>query len=208
MNNALYRLKQMSLGWGSVGLIYYVTDYWQGVGTQLQPGPIDHLISFNPHSIWLYMSFFLIIPTAYLGCSIQRIIWLRAAMQLSALSAGAIFLAWPTTLTYPPNPGSSLSSILLAALTRIDSAQNCFPSLHMALTVLAIWALHDAQRPVKNAMFWLWGLAIAFSIVQLRRHLFIDLLAGTTLGLTIGLLCQRCIPATSGLEEGYPHSMD
>jgi len=202
MNNTVFRLRQMLLGWGCVGLIYNSTDRWQAPGTVLQPGAIDRLIPFDPAGVWLYLSFFLLIPLAYLAGPTERLRWLRTAFQLSALAAGAVFMAWPTTLSYPPNDGNSLSSSLLAALTSIDSAQNCFPSLHMALTVLAIWALHDARQPAKNVLFWLWGLAIAFSIIQLRRHLFIDLVSGTGLGLAVGWLCQRFVNPPSRLEEG------
>lgn len=204
MNNILFRLKQMLLGWGGVGLIYHTADRWQGLGQVLQPGPIDRLIPFDPAGVWLYLSFFLLIPAAYLSCPEKRLIWLRNAFLLAALSAGAVFLAWPTTLSYPADPGGSLSSTLLAALTQVDSAQNCFPSLHMALTVLAIWALHDAERPAKNALFRLWGLGIAYSIIELRRHLFIDLAAGTGLGLAVGWLCRRYLPAAERLEKGAP----
>lgn len=204
MNNALFRLKQMLLGWGFVGLIYNTSDRWQGVGSVLQPGLIDQLIPFDSAGVWLYLSFFLLIPAAYLNCPEKRLIWLRNAFQLAALTAGAIFLAWPTTLSYPPDPGGTLSSTLLTALTQVDSVQNCFPSLHMALTVLAVWALHDDQRPVKNALFWLWWLGIAFSIIQLRRHLFIDLAAGTGLGLAAGWLCRRYLSYPARLQEGAP----
>lgn len=204
MNSALFRLKQMLLGWGGVGLIYNTADRWQGVGQVLQPGPIDRLIPFDPAGVWLYLSFFLLIPAAYFSCPEKRLIWLRSAFQLAALTAGAIFLAWPTTLSYPADSGGTLSSTLLATLTQVDSVQNCFPSLHMALTVLAVWALHDEQRPAKNALFWLWGLGIAFSIIQLRRHLFIDLLAGVALGLVVGWLCQRFLSFPARPQEGVP----
>jgi len=185
MNNTVFRLRQMLLGWGCVGLLYNSADRWQAPGTVLQPGAIDRLIPFDPSAVWLYLSFFLLIPVAYLACPTERLRWLRTSFQLSALAAGAVFMAWPTTLSYPPNDGNSLSSSLLAALTSIDSAQNCFPSLHMALTVLAVW-----------------GLAIAFSIIHLRRHLFIDLVSGTGLGLAVGWLCHRFVKLPTRLEEG------
>lgn len=202
MNDALYRLKQLLLGWGCVGLIYNTADRWQAPGSLQEPGPVDGLIPFDPAGIWLYLSFFLLVPLAYFTCPANRLVWLRSTFQGAALAAGAVFLAWPTTLSYPAIPAETLSSVLLAGLTRVDSAQNCFPSLHMALTVLAIQALHDRQRPLKNAALWLWGLGIAFSIIQLRRHLFIDLAAGVGLGLAIGWACRRCLPVAAKLLKG------
>lgn len=58
MSNSLLRLKQMLLGWGTVGVIYNFSDYLQGEGYQLTPSIIDNWISFSPSAVWLYLSFF------------------------------------------------------------------------------------------------------------------------------------------------------
>ncbi|MFC0227288.1 phosphatase PAP2 family protein [Serratia aquatilis] len=191
MKALVYRLWQMLLGWGFVGLVYNISDRWQGAGHQLTPGWVDRLIPFSPHAIWLYLSFFLIIPLSYLLCPACRLRWLRSSMQLSALLAGAIYLLWPTTIDYPIAQSASLSASLLAVLIDIDSKQNCLPSLHIALTVLAVWVMLDSRRKLRNLLLVAWGLAIAFSIVQLRRHLFVDALGGAGLALAVGLACQR-----------------
>lgn len=190
MKTLPYRLWQMLLGWGFVGVIYSSTDRLQGVGTLLPPSAIDRWIPFSPTAIWLYLSFFIIIPLGYLLAPIPRVRWLRAAMQLTALGAGTVYLLWPTTMAYPPDSGVGVSSKLLAALTQVDSLQNCLPSLHMALTVLAVWALSCRQQKVRTALLILWALAIAFSILQLRRHLLVDLASGALLAFLAGWLVQ------------------
>lgn len=191
MQQVAYRLWQMLLGWGFVGLVYNVSDRWQGAGHQLTPGWVDNAIPFSPHAVWLYLSFFIIIPLCYLICPPGRIKWLRSSMQLSALVAGAIYLLLPTTMDYPLDSGRSLSSGLLAALISVDSTQNCLPSLHIALTLLAVWAAADLRRKLRTVLLVIWGLAIAFSILQLRRHLFVDLLSGAALALAVGYACQQ-----------------
>lgn len=191
MKNALFRLWQMLLGWGTVGIVYNLTDRLQGAGTLLPPSALDRAILFSPSAIWLYLSFFLIVPAGYLLAPLQRIKWLTLAMQLTALGAGAVYLLWPTTMAYPQNDGVGISAQLLAALTQVDSPQNCLPSLHMALTVLAVWALSDGERKMRTALWMLWGVAIAFSILQLRRHLFVDLAGGALLALFAGWLALR-----------------
>lgn len=191
MRMIVYRLWQMLLGWGLVGIVYTLTDRLQSTGTVLPPSAIDRGIPFSPTAIWLYLSFFIIVPLGYLLAPIERVKWLRAAMQLAAVGAGAIYLLWPTTLVYPQDKGDGLSSQLLAALTQVDSLQNCLPSLHMALTVLAVWALSDKQRKVRSALLMVWALAIAFSILQLRRHLLVDLVSGALLAFIAGWVVQR-----------------
>ncbi|SEM48868.1 PAP2 superfamily protein [Pseudomonas sp. ok272] len=187
----LPRLWHMLLGWGCVGLVYNLTDRFQGTGTVISPSLIDRLIPFSPHAIWLYLSFFILIPLAYLLAPMERVKPLARAMQLTAIGAGAVYLAWPTTMVYPLDHGTTLSSAVLGALAQFDSKQNCLPSLHMALTVLAVWALGDARHTLRTVLLIAWAVAIGFSILQLRRHLLIDLVSGALLALVAAGLARR-----------------
>jgi len=196
MSGVVERLKQLLFGWGTVGVIYSLSDNLQGPGRVMQPSWLDNLIVYQPQAIWGYLSFFLLIPLAYLYCPEARLLWLRRSMQLTALLAGVIYLLWPTTMVYPPlSTAGSTSERWLQQLILVDSPQNCLPSLHMALTLLAIWALGGRQKLALNLLCGAWGLWIAFSIIQLRRHLFIDIASGTLLALLVGLvlqlICQR-----------------
>lgn len=141
MSNSLLRLKQMLLGWGTVGVIYNFSDYLQGEGYQLTPSIIDNLIAFSPSAVWLYLSFFFIVPLGYLSTPLCHLRWLARSMQISALVAGVFYLLWPTTMHYPSFDQMGISAGALNRLIAIDSSQNCFPSLHAALTLLAVWAI-------------------------------------------------------------------
>ncbi len=177
----LLRLKALLFGWGTVGVVYQLSAQFQGQGTVLPTSLVDEWISFSASAIWLYLSFFIIVPLSYLSCPMARLAGLRQATQLTAVMAGVVYLIFPTTMVYPQVVGDDLSTRALQLLLRIDSPQNCLPSLHIALTVLAVWAMSDDQQKVKTGFYLLWGVAIAFSILQLRRHLFIDLVTGAML---------------------------
>lgn len=190
--NALWpRLRHMLLGWGAVGIVYSLSDRLQGEGYRLAPMAIDSWIPFSPSAIWLYLSFFLIVPLGYLLVPRQRLRWLATAMQLSALGAGAVYLLWPTTINYPVYAAGGSASQLLTWLISVDSPQNCFPSLHAALTLLAVWAIGLRRQGGLTVVSLCWGLAIGFSILQLRRHLFIDLVGGGMLAWGCGWLALR-----------------
>lgn len=188
MKNGFYRAVQLLLGWGFVGVIYHLTDNLQGAGQVITPSWIDNKIPFSASAIWAYLSFFLIIPAGYFLAPLSAVSWLARSMQVSALGAGAVYLLWPTTLVTPLDNGQGIESRLLQQLVDVDSAQNCFPSLHIALTLLAVWAIAKSRRRLTTLVFILWGAAIAFSILQLKRHLFIDLVGGVILALAAGLL--------------------
>lgn len=188
MKNGLYRVGQLLLGWGTVGVIYHLTDNLQGAGQVITPSWIDNKIPFSASAIWAYLSFFLIIPASYFLTPLTTVRWLTRSMQLTAVGAGLVYLLWPTTLVTPPDSGQGMASVLLKQLISVDSAQNCLPSLHVALTLLAVWAIAKSRRHWLTVAFILWGGVIAFSILQLKRHLFIDLIGGVALALGMGML--------------------
>lgn len=200
----LLRLKALLFGWGSVGVVYQLSAQFQGQGTVLPTSFIDEWIPFSPSAIWLYLSFFIIVPLSYLSCPIARLAGLRRATQLTALIAGTVYLIFPTTMVYPQAVGDDFSTRLLQLLQRIDSPQNCLPSLHIALTVLAVWAMSDSQQKVKTGVYLLWGMAIAFSILQLRRHLFIDLVTGAMLAGITGWIFLRSRGSVTAVSPRVP----
>lgn len=206
------RIWSMLLGWGAVGVAYTTGRLLPGTPTLIAETSIDRLIPFNPAAVWLYLSFFLLVPLAFLTADACRVRGLTRSMQLCALVSGIVFVAWPTTLHYPPIPPDLAGASLLRALVDSDSSQNCFPSLHGALTALCVTALCSRRRPIASVLAALWGVFIGWSVIQTRRHLAIDLGAGLALGLACGWLTaysyhirdprirMRAIHASSELE--------
>ena len=192
------RLMCLLSGWGSIVVIYVLTSSKdQTSAFMLQPSAIDRWFRFDPNAIWLYVSFFALVPVSYLLCAEERTAWLTRAMQLSALGAGLIFVLWPTTMVFPEVTQTGFSASMLQLLMHYDSLHNCLPSLHVTLTVLAVWALWDLQRPFRTIFFGAWGVAITISILQLYRHQFIDLICGAILAICAGLLTKAFLAMKS-----------
>lgn len=185
------RLLHLLAGWGSVGLVYFSSDVLQGQGILLPETALDRAIPYTDAAIWLYLSFFILIPYAYLAADAARVRWLARAMALSAVMCGVVFLLYPTTLAYPPvGEGSAWSTQALRMLQAADSAQNCLPSLHGALTLLCVWALCDTRQMLRSALVLVLGVAICYAIIALRRHVSIDLAAGLFVGIAGGMLAK------------------
>ncbi len=206
MNPLLYaRLRAMLLGWGSVGLAYSLGAALHAPGRVIAETAIDRALPFTPAAVWPYLSFFALVPLAYLACAPHRLRGLQRSMQLCALVCAVCFVLWPTTLDYPALQGDGLSLALLRTLAGSDSSHNCLPSLHGALSLLAVAALWVPGRPLRQLGLLAWGLALAASIVMARRHLALDLGAGIALGIAAGLtvqtlLVRRAEPATVKVE--------
>ncbi len=194
MTEITNRLRLMLLGWGSVGLVYFSTGAMTGPATVLAESAIDRMVPYEPSAIWLYLSFFILIPYAYLRADIARARWLARSMPLAALASGIVFIVYPTTLAYPAPDFNGAGGPLLDLLLKNDSPRNCLPSLHAALTLLCVWALFNTRRKLHTAVVLLLGAGICFSVVQLRRHLSIDLAAGWLVGIASGLASSFVAP--------------
>lgn len=191
MSELPYRLRAMALGWGAVGVAYTLSGIVQGSGTFIAESALDRRILFDPSGVWIYLSFFVLIPYAYLCADIHRVPWLMRAMQVCALVCGAVFVLYPTILRYPTIDGTSVSASVLRLLEAGDSAQNCLPSLHAALTSLSVYALINQRRPWRSMLCVLWGVAIIYAIIETRRHLALDLSAGVLVALAGGAFAAR-----------------
>ena len=185
------RLGMMAIGWGTVGLCYTIGRIAPGAAHVLQESAVDRLVPFDASAIWLYLSFFLFVPVAYLCAPRERLRPLTRAMQCAAVLAGIVFVVWPTTLVYPLVPTGTAGAAALRALVDFDSTRNCMPSLHGALTLLCMVAVWQRARPWRTACMFAWGLAVMWSVVAARRHLAVDLCAGLALGvLCIGFVAR------------------
>lgn len=188
------RCKQLILGWGFVGFIYTLSNQSPFPVTILQENKLDELIEFDVRALVWYLSFFIYIPLAYLLTPYKQLANLRRAMQISAVFAGFIFFFYPTSIA-PVPLGDGLMFSTMGLLQRFDSAKNCLPSLHAALTVIAAWALvhmHQTWRQKLLAVFFsAWAALIIYSIIQTRRHLSLDVGCGIVLGVLAIFLSHK-----------------
>lgn len=191
MNSLYLRLWYMLTGWGAVGVVYSLTSSQdQASAHLLQPSIVDLWFKFDPNAIWFYLSFFILCAYAYLCCPQQRLVWLARSMQLSAIGAGIVFTLWPTTMEFPAVTQETLSADVLRLLIQLDSLQNCLPSLHVTLTILAVYALWQKTQLLRSILIALWGVAITISILQLHRHQFVDALGGAALAILAGMFAH------------------
>ena len=198
MRTILARLTYLLVGWLSIGFVYNGTAYLSITATVLEPSFIDTLIPFSPHAVWLYLSFFLIIPFCFFYAPYSRVRWMSICFIVTALVAGVCYLILPTTMIFPIDTGTSISSLVLRQLITIDVTQNCCPSLHVALTMIVIWGCLDKQKLIVSLLLILWGTGICFSIIQLKRHLFIDFIGGGVLALLVGYSVQYVLSRFRG----------
>ena len=98
-------------------------------------------------------------------------------------------MAWPvTSIGFRPDAaafaGEGFAGWLLRLLHFLDPPLNLFPSLHLALSVLAALSAWYARSPLRGLAL-VWVAAIAASVCTTKQHYAVDALAGVALALLV-----------------------
>ncbi|MEO5862950.1 MAG: phosphatase PAP2 family protein, partial [Burkholderiales bacterium] len=156
---------------------------------------IDELIPFQPLALipyvtlWLYVA----LPAALILYRRELIGygWWIGGLCVAGL---VCFYFWPTTVLLPTQEWSKHASFNI--LQGVDAAANACPSMHVAVAVFsAFWLdriLRDIDAPgTMRALNLMWFVAIAYSTMAIKQHVFIDVVAGLALGAVFALPSLR-----------------
>ena len=147
---------------------------------------IDQLVTFQPWALipyvtlWIYVS----LPAALI---LHRRELIGYGGWIAALCVAGLtcFYFWPTTVLLPIEEWSKHASFDL--LKGADAAANACPSMHVAVAIFSTFWLNHLLRdigapPILRALNWLWFIAIAYSTMAIKQHVFIDVVAGLAMG--------------------------
>jgi membrane-associated phospholipid phosphatase len=149
--------------------------------------PIDNHIPLIPISVWVYLTYFILVPLSIL------LTWpnsqISTQLLVSLLFAKAVSLPfwfiWPNGVKRPLLVPNSISKKILACIYRNDGDTNGCPSSHVFTSLIATQYL-SLMIPSWSIFFWIWGSAICVSTVTTKQHYLGDVLWGGVLaGLSI-----------------------
>ncbi|SEB86248.1 PAP2 superfamily protein [Pseudomonas saponiphila] len=152
--------------------------------------PLDQWIPFVAESWFLYVLFFPFVLLAAAYASPERFRGLRNATGLAFGVALLCFWLFPEVLPRPQLDAldNAFLQQRLSRMWQLDRACNGFPSLHVAVTCLAWWALRGRPYPWLSAAS---GLLICLSTLTLKQHTLVDVAGGVLLALVCALVTQR-----------------
>ena len=165
---------------------------------------LDHLISFQPQALPLYISLWVYVSLPPALLSTRRELYGYAmAMAATCLAGLIIFYFWPTAVPAANIDWSQDPAVDF--LKNMDASGNACPSLHVTTAVFSAMWLHHLLRNFGApkwilALNWAWCIGIVYSTLATRQHVALDVLAGLALGLLaawLSLLALRrgLIPA-------------
>lgn len=171
------------------GIFYIFPNFYAPWTPSLLPLTwIDRNVSFLPWTFLIYTSDYLLIFLSILIINEESYFLRFSRMMFATLViCGFFFLAFPTTYPRPAYPISN-QWMVQAAMDLVyvaDTPNNCFPSMHVALTSVSAWSLRGCA-PKYFKVFVIWALAIILSTLTTKQHYFVDILGG--LGVLVGVV--------------------
>ncbi|MBU6154276.1 MAG: phosphatase PAP2 family protein [Bdellovibrionales bacterium] len=191
-------LAKIGLGVGMVGIaapLYLLPNHFPLFHPRELPFTwIDSSIPFFPETIWIYLSEYLLIISAYffttdpgeLRCYLKRMVFMLALSFL-------FFLFFPTTFPrylFPLPDSLDLGSRFLFEIQRrADSPLNCFPSLHVGSVLTAAFLVRENQA--RFVLYFGWAVLICLSTLTTKQHYSWDVAGGAILALAIHKLVPK-----------------
>ncbi len=170
--------------------------------------PLDAAIPFLLGSVVVYWS---ILPMSLLPIFVvrNRVVFRRVALAyaLAIAAALAVFLVLPVTsqglrVDARLYADAGFAGWLLRLLYFLDPPFNLFPSLHLALALLAALAARRVHRP-SGAAALLWTACIAASVCTTKQHYAVDVAAGLLLGWLSHRICVTPRAAATSAAESF-----
>jgi len=166
-----------------VALLYYLGSSIHIFKASLIPLTIiDNYI--KPHflAVWIYMSFFLLLLLTVCLSNKKNMLLFIKMMLLNSILSLLFFIIYPTYIIHEDysilQENSPVSFRFLSFVINNDVRSNCFPSLHIANSLLAIIFLFKLKNNYIKVLSFLWFVLITWSVLSTGQHYFYDILGG------------------------------
>ncbi len=162
---------------------------------------IDALVPFYPPSLLIYASLWIYVPLApALLLGLRELLNYGLWIVGLCFSGLLIFYFWPTALASHGIDRAQFWGFDI--LHGVDAAGNACPSLHVATAAFSFYWLDRVLKEMNagvpgRAFNLLWFVAIAYSTMATKQHVFLDVAAGLAFGTAFALPSLWCRKAVS-----------
>jgi membrane-associated phospholipid phosphatase len=142
---------------------------------------LDLALPLLPWTLLIYLSDYLFILFVLL--SLKKAEDFSSAfyrMIVGIILSFVIFLFYPTVYPRPLLPADPLWGETFLFLHFLDQPTNCFPSLHVSMTLIAAASMRPLSRGWRS-LGWIWALAICLSTLTTKQHYVWDVLGGVAI---------------------------
>ena len=150
----------------------------------------DRMVPLVPAFVIPYLSFIPLVFVFLPWIALRSRTVFRAytlSIFIAQMILNVLYIAVPATVVRPTIEGTDVFSVLLRDLVwKLDEPLNTFPSNHVTLSVIAIFALSS----LKLRKWWvlplqLWLGVVCISTLLVYQHVVLDLVAGVVIGAAV-----------------------
>lgn len=159
--------------------------------------PLDNIIPFIPHFIYIYNLFysFIILSYYYLYKKDEKNFNIGIKVGIiSTLIAYIIFIIYPTIMIRPNINVDSITSLVINTTYKFDNpAINCFPSIHciFCFTIIYITTISSKINIKSKTLINALSFFIIISTVLVKQHYVLDILGAFTITIIITLIIKK-----------------
>jgi len=142
---------------------------------------IDRAIPLIPEWSWIYEMLFIfpIFLVIFLE-TVEEVKRVGFAIVMCDMVAYPIFLMFPVMSVRPEVPMNTASEVILNFIYYVDLPTNCFPSLHVAVSMVSAFAIYNKTR-LNGIWAIILGILISLSTLFTKQHYFLDVISGLLL---------------------------
>ena len=167
------------------GLFVLPERFHLGAPANLDKSVVDDWIPFLGWTIWIYVSYYLLLVLAvWLPEDDKRRSDAAYGLVLAAMIGLVIFTLWPTSVMRQSSGFDGATGFLWHLLFSVDTTFNALPSLHVANTCLAAIALWPSRGPWRGPWRIIvpaWAMLVILSTLTTKQHYAIDVPGGVLL---------------------------
>lgn len=139
-------------------------------------------IPFMPIFVWIYLTIYPLFLLPYLFIRNKEFFRLFSTAYITLMCiCYMIYLFYPVSFVHrPPLLEDNFTTFALGCVYAADNTWNCFPSMHVAMSLLAALTIFEVHR-IRGILAILLTLLIAASTVLIKQHYILDVLASLAL---------------------------
>jgi fatty acid desaturase/membrane-associated phospholipid phosphatase len=188
---------------------YFAIEYHPLFSVKILPvTALDRFLPLWQPAVWMYLTLYLLL--------ILPLLLLRESRELGKMAFGfawitvvshIFFAVWPTAIP-PLVSWPQITDPILRFVLSVDTDRNALPSLHASLAIYcALCSARLLKSGQTRAAVWIWTLLILAATLLAKRHVFLDLVAGSALGVIAYAALLRPQPEDAAESEALEETL-
>ena len=165
-----------------IALLYFTIPHFTPFTATAMPlTMIDVHTAFYPFFSWVYVSFFVLTFAGVMIMPYQKAVYCSFALAANVLLAAIVFYFFPSKIPNEAFYTITNPDFVLRIVRNADGNFNCFPSIHIANSMVVTYYVFNKTKKTRSIFFIVWLILIILSVISTKQHCVLDVLGASVL---------------------------